>query len=220
MFFDELTEIERIASRCGTAVFVVPKNLEVKIKQAIILQPEEKNKITIEQVRGVLGKLNMKQIVEQYIVIRPAELMNIEAANALLKSLEEPGEKVHFILITDQPSSLLPTILSRAGVFILRREAKGENNIAASEKVKELAKKLMVARGTEVVTVAEEITRKKDGVRNYALEILGAAIEMSYKSYFITKKEVFLKKVPKFLLAYDNICKNGHVKLQIIASLC
>ena len=220
MFFSDIAEVERIASRCGTAVFVVPQEMEVKIGRAIVLQPEEKSTITIEQVRGVLSKLSVKQVAEQYVIIRPAELLNVEAANALLKSLEEPRERVHFVLVTEQPSALLSTILSRAEIFVLRRRREDENKIAASEKVKELAKRLMVARGAEIVTVAEEITKKKDGVRGFALEVLGAAIEMLYKSYFITGKEVFLKKVPKFLLAYDNIRKNGHVKLQIIASLC
>ena len=68
--------------------------------------------------------------------------------------------------------------------------------------------------------LAEEIGKKKDGVRAYALEILGAAIEMLYKSYFITGKEIFIKKLPKFLAAYEGISRNGHVKLQIVSNLC
>ncbi len=45
--------------------------------------------------------------------IRRAELLGLEAANALLKSLEEPGSKLHWILTTTRPESLLPTIRSR-----------------------------------------------------------------------------------------------------------
>ena len=42
-----------------------------------------------------------------------ADNFNIEAANAFLKTLEEPPGHVHFILVTDRPERLLPTIASR-----------------------------------------------------------------------------------------------------------
>ena len=42
-----------------------------------------------------------------------ADSFNIEAANAFLKTLEEPPGHVHFILVTDRPERLLPTIVSR-----------------------------------------------------------------------------------------------------------
>ncbi|MBX3228174.1 MAG: DNA polymerase III subunit [Labilithrix sp.] len=46
-------------------------------------------------------------------IVRRAEELSDSAANALLKTLEEPGQKTHFILLTSQPEALLPTILSR-----------------------------------------------------------------------------------------------------------
>lgn len=217
MFFNSAEEIKEIAGWCGTAVFVVPCDEVVEINGALVLQPEEKSVITIEQVRRVLGLLAVKQTVDMFVMIRPAELLNAEAANALLKALEEPGEKVHFVLVTDAPSQLLPTILSRASVYVMRVQDDG--GVHADEKVKEMAKKLMVAKGADLVTLAEEIAKKKDGVRAYALSVLGVAIEMLYKTYFITGKEVFLNKIPKFLAAYEAIAKNGHIKLQIVANL-
>ena len=62
--------------------------------------------------------------------------------------------------------------------------------------------------------------KKKDNVRAWALEILGIAIEMLYKTYLINGKDVFLMKLPKFLVAYENISRNGHVKLHLVADLC
>lgn len=220
MFFDEISEIEQIASRTGAAIFVVPRDVPVKIKGALVLEPEGKTTITIEQVRNMTARLNVRQVREQYIVIRPAELMNEEAANAFLKNLEEPGEKVHFVLITDAPFMLLPTILSRAVIYFLREENVVSGGIRADGKAKEMAKRLMTAKPAELVGLAEEITKKKDGVRAYALAVVGAAIEMLYKTYFITGKEVYLVKLPKFLKLYDNLSRNGHVKLQIVSSLC
>ncbi len=219
MFFDDVTQISEIASKCGTSIFVVPKDTKVEIKNAIILSPEEKSVITIEQVRKLISRLGVKQLKEQFVVICPAELLQREAANALLKSLEEPDDKVHFVLVTDSLSLILPTILSRAEVYYLRRDFDVKGPIKANDKVKELAKRLMTASGSELVDVVEDITKKKDGVRNYALSVLGTAIEMLYKTYFLTNKDVFVKKLPKFLAAYDAISNNGHVKLQIVANL-
>ena len=49
-------------------------------------------------------------------IVARAELLGAEAGNALLKSLEEPGAHIHWILTTTRPESLLPTIRSRCAV--------------------------------------------------------------------------------------------------------
>lgn len=220
MFFEQASEIAEIAKKTGTAVFVVPKDTPVKIKNAIVLQPEEKSVITIEQVREVTQRISVRQVGDVFVVIRPADVMSEAAANAFLKNLEEPGNNVHFVLITDSPSKLLPTILSRAAVYFLREHRVIDGGINADEKVKDLAKRLMAAKPADLVSLAEEITKKKDGVRAYALEVLGVAIEMLYKTYFLTGKDVFVKKLPQFLAAYEGISRNGHIKLQIVSNLC
>jgi DNA polymerase-3 subunit delta' len=50
------------------------------------------------------------------IVITRVETMRTDAANAFLKILEEPGDRVKFILTTDRVDALLPTILSRCQI--------------------------------------------------------------------------------------------------------
>jgi DNA polymerase-3 subunit delta' len=47
------------------------------------------------------------------VLVRPAEAMNPATANALLKSLEEPGPRTLFLLVSSRPERLLPTIRSR-----------------------------------------------------------------------------------------------------------
>ena len=220
MFFNSPEEIEKIASRSGTSVFVVPDDTEVKIKNAIILKPEEKTTITIEQVRNTTAQLNTKQINDQYVIIRPAEKLGLAAGNAFLKNLEEPGDKIHYILITSRPSQLLATILSRANVYFLHADF-DITKISSEDKTKKaLARELIAAKPSDLTRLAQEITKKKQGVRDYALEIIGIAIEMLYKAYFQNQKEIFLKKLTKFLAAYENIAKNGNIKLQLVANLC
>lgn len=53
------------------------------------------------------------------VVIYPAEAMNTIAANALLKSLEEPAGHTKFVLATEDSAALLPTIRSRCQSFVL-----------------------------------------------------------------------------------------------------
>lgn len=219
MFFEDVADIKKIAQRIGTSIFVIPDSVEIKIPAALYLKPEDKTTISIEQVRDVMSTLQKKQISDAFVLIRPADLLNHEAANALLKSLEEPQNKVHFILVTNMPSKLLPTILSRGGMFFLRPRKDEQKKIDADEKIMITAKKLIAAKPSELVSLTEEITKKKTGTRQYALNVLGVAIEILYKSYLINQKSVFLKKIPEFLAAYDAINSNGHIKLHLVADL-
>jgi DNA polymerase-3 subunit delta' len=71
--------------------------------------------IKIEQVRDLTKRLTYSPFEGQWrvIIIHDAHLFGVEAANALLKTLEEPPARNLFILLTDQPQRLLPTTLSR-----------------------------------------------------------------------------------------------------------
>lgn len=86
------------------------------------LQPESEGKqIKIEQVRKLQQYANKtaQQGGFRVVVLQPADAMNTNAANALLKNLEEPGENVLFILLTHRQSAVLPTIKSRCQQFAL-----------------------------------------------------------------------------------------------------
>ncbi|GHC61033.1 DNA polymerase III subunit delta' [Limoniibacter endophyticus] len=74
-----------------------------------------KSVITVEEIRRVSKFLSMTASdgSPRVVIVDPAEDMNINAANALLKNLEEPPARTHFILITHAPGRLLPTIRSR-----------------------------------------------------------------------------------------------------------
>ena len=214
MFFNSVDEIQPIASRVGCAVFVLPETQNFSIKNALSLTPEKAN-ISIEQVRDMLGFLSVKQKTDRFIIIRPAEMLGLEASNALLKNLEEPKENVHFILITASPSKLLPTILSRSQIYFLKTKLAPETEIDADEADKNLAKKFITARPADLPTLADAMPKD----RAHALKVIGVAIEMLYKSYYITKKDAFIKKIPAFLTLYEAIEKNGHIKLHTVADL-
>ena len=77
--------------------------------------------ISVDQIRGLADFFGMTahQGGRRVVVIHPAEAMNTNAANALLKSLEEPPSGLLFILVSHNPQQLLPTILSRCLSFAL-----------------------------------------------------------------------------------------------------
>ncbi len=97
-----------------------------------LVQPESENEeaeagkkpshqIAVDQIRSLSDFLGMSahQGGRRVVIIHPAEAMNTNAANALLKSLEEPPSGMLFILVTHKPQSLLPTIVSRCLSFAL-----------------------------------------------------------------------------------------------------
>jgi DNA polymerase-3 subunit delta' len=53
------------------------------------------------------------------VLIHPAEALNVNAANALLKSLEEPPSRTHFLLVAHRWHQLLPTVRSRCEQVVL-----------------------------------------------------------------------------------------------------
>jgi DNA polymerase-3 subunit delta' len=71
--------------------------------------------IKVDQVRELAGFLNVgsHRGRRRVALVHPAEAMNPNAANALLKGLEEPPNGAMFLLVTHRPASLLPTIRSR-----------------------------------------------------------------------------------------------------------
>jgi DNA polymerase-3 subunit delta' len=81
-----------------------------------IIEPEEAGKaIKIEQIRGLKQKQTLTTNVSKWktAILMPAEAMNINASNSLLKLLEEPQQSTLLILISAELSKLPITILSR-----------------------------------------------------------------------------------------------------------
>ena len=83
--------------------------------------PEAGHHILVDQVRELIAQLMLTPSVSRYRVgiLTLAESMTEEAANALLKTLEEPPNDVWLLLVSHSPQNVLPTIRSRCqGVVI------------------------------------------------------------------------------------------------------
>lgn len=86
--------------------------------EAIGIQKKQGN-ISVHEAASILKKLILKPFEGGYkvMIIWMAEKMNTEAANKLLKLLEEPTDKTVFILIAEHEKAILQTILSRCQIL-------------------------------------------------------------------------------------------------------
>jgi len=92
-----------------------------------IVEPEGKE-IQISQIKELIKGLSLKPYSApiKVALIDNAHLMNAEAQSCLLKTLEEPKGDTLLILVSDQPSALLPTIISRLQTVKFYPVPKGE----------------------------------------------------------------------------------------------
>lgn len=97
----------------------IEKNIHPDIYQ--ISKKEDKKNIVIDQIRQLQEKLNRGSLLNSYkiAIIKDAESLTAEAANSLLKTLEEPYPKTIIILIATQIDDLPNTIKSRCQTYKL-----------------------------------------------------------------------------------------------------
>lgn len=80
----------------------------------------EKGVITVDVIRRLYATTKTIETGTRLIVIDYTERMGVQAQNAFLKLLEEPGRNTHFILLTHTVAKLLPTIRSRVQLIEIR----------------------------------------------------------------------------------------------------
>ncbi len=108
--------------------------IDGKIHPDILEVYPEGKEIHVKQIESAIEKTSYKGIKARYkgIVIDQAHLMNTQAQNALLKTLEEPSGDTVIILVSEYPYVLLPTILSR--VFRIKFFLVSDQEIASAVK--------------------------------------------------------------------------------------
>ena len=228
MYFDDISQIPHLVQAFSTTIFVIDPDTKLSVKPLLLIKPENpESNISIENVREIINLTETKQTDKLFIIVRHAELLTEGASNALLKTIEEPGQNIHIIFFTKSPNLLLPTIKSRAMQFYLKQTNYLNNPPKVTADVMDLAKRLLVVDRITLPTLIEEITKKstknttnkQENDKAFTLKIIETTIELAYKSYFKTQNILFLKKIEGLSIAYQNIQKNGNKKLQLIANL-
>lgn len=134
----------------------------------LLTPPEEgkgaaQRRITVELVRELRKMLHEHPAMGQWrvVIVDAADDMNVNAANALLKELEEPAQHSIFFLVSHAPAGLLPTIRSRCR--LLRFGPLEQTAVA----------QLLEAQGMEPATAAH-LAAQADGRPGLALALAAA----------------------------------------------
>lgn len=107
----------RPCGRCSSCV-----SFETNNNPDVIYPEKSKSAFTVDDVRNMVSDAVIKPFKYRYkvYIVKEAYLMNVQAQNALLKTIEEPPEYAVFFLLCENSSVFLPTILSRCITLKLR----------------------------------------------------------------------------------------------------
>ena len=80
--------------------------------------------IKTERIRELVGQFSQSGIENQrqVFIIEQAEKMHVNAANSLLKVIEEPQSEIYIFFLTDDEEQMLPTIRSRTQIFQFKKQ--------------------------------------------------------------------------------------------------
>lgn len=161
--------------------------------------------IKIDAVRNILDNVHLTSVRggKRIILIAPAESMNPQAANALLKILEEPPADVVFLLVCHSRDKLLPTIKSRCRQMLLPAPSRAEALAYLHEHNTENAEELLAFHAGAPLFQA---TPEADKLRTELLSLLSSPRLLAILDYAATFDKsklplaVFLDWMHKWLL--------------------
>lgn len=144
-----------------------------------------KGMISAKETDEIIRKLSFKSFEAEYktMIIWLPETMNEEAANKILKILEEPWDKTLFILITERADRLLQTILSRTQeVAVPRLKPEVLESVVRSSGEQDEAKVRNVARlaNGDLCELRRLLAGATDDVRHESFEMFCALMRFSY----------------------------------------
>ena len=220
MQLDNTSNIPDISKQTGFSIFELPKGDFAEIlPKSIHAHPNEKGYYSVDEIREIFNLVRNKQEQDIIIVFEDAELINTSGINAFLKNLEEPNQHIHIVFLVRKASEIIPTVMSRASYYYLPNFEKIDSPIDAEQDIIKLAKQYISATPQQLPKIASDIAKDKNDSRAKALRVVDVAIQILYKSYFITGNQAFLKKLDSLIKTSEALRTNGHVKLQLVANM-
>jgi len=193
-----------------------------KIEQGIypdlkIIEPEKEN-IKIEQVREFRKDIFVKpfESMKKIYIINHAERLTVDAANCLLKTIEEPPEYAIIILICSNINSILTTIISRCQILYFNEvssikieEALGEKYDMEIDKARLMSKFAQGSIGKAFKMAVDDdfFSRRESLIKNLA-EIIPGKIDcnmFSRKEKFFTDHSIASETLDMLLLWYRDV---------------
>lgn len=113
---------------CGDDALCIARVLSGVHPDLVLVEPEGATSLTVEQARATVARAVLAPVEGQrkVFLFEEAGAMNDQAANTLLKTLEEPTDTTTFILVADSPDDLPPTVASRSRIVLFSRVPEGE----------------------------------------------------------------------------------------------
>ncbi|SJM37870.1 DNA polymerase III subunit delta' [Psychrobacter pasteurii] len=143
-----------------------------KKKRAVASEPA-KTSIKVDDIRELQPFISQGSSGRRVCVIDNADMMTVAAANALLKTLEEPREGIHLLLITDWPTKLLPTIKSRVQQVAVDQIQLDRVKAYISDYIQS-NKVVEYANGSQLSTQIEQALKLANGAPLAAIDMLGS----------------------------------------------
>lgn len=180
--------------------------------RVIRIQPlEGKKSIGIEQIRELKASLKLAHAHPRVVLIPDAYLLTEEAQNSMLKILEEPPERVYFLLSARSLDDLLETIVSRVRVWrLLPVPGKDIQTYYSSYKPADVARAMTVADGRIGLIAAllqNETTHPLLLAIDHAKELLGATQFQRLCQVDSMTKDKQKEQLPLFIDALELVCK-------------
>ena len=144
-----------------------------------------KGMIAAREADEIIRKLSFKSFEADYktMLVWLPEAMNEEAANKILKILEEPWERTLFILVSEQPDRLLPTIISRTQEVCVPRIAPDVlARVAAERGVSDPLQARNMARlaGGDLLELNHLVAGESDALRKENFDLFCGLMRLSY----------------------------------------
>lgn len=191
----------------------------------ILVEPQDKE-IQISQIRELNSRFSLSSYNSSFksAIIYSAHQLNQEAQSAFLKLLEEPKGKTIFILITQYPEMLLPTILSRVErlrfqVLPEKFQKKDDEQEKIIAEVAKISKQNLALRFQYAKRLAEErqnLEEVLDIWLRHFRELLLLAVDNQSSGYSLVKLQKILKTINNinYLIATTNV--NPRLALEIL----
>ncbi|QII69351.1 DNA polymerase III subunit delta' [Apibacter sp. B3706] len=159
---------------------------------AYINEDKKQGIISVKEIENIIDNLNLKSFEGGYKVqiVWMVETMRVEAANKLLKILEEPPAKTLFILIAEDDKKILPTILSRCQKITV-------NALENNEISDHLQNRFSLDKET-----ADILAKRAEGDWDVACKLIkNNTLQEEFEKYFIrwNRAAVMAPKKPQFL---------------------
>jgi len=130
---------------CNDCVHCKKASRNIHPDITIIGKQDDKSIVSVDQIRELKKDVYIvpNESEQKAYIVQDADAMNINAQNAFLRILEEPPAHAVFILVSENPASLLPTVRSRC--VELKNKTHEEINEEENEELEELIEEFLLA---------------------------------------------------------------------------